>query len=669
MNPVMMTLLLLMALALFADTIAGRLWLLRAAEPENRLDGMRRRLGRLFTIGFGQKRLLYETTAGFLHVGIFFGFLAVSLRTITLIGRGYSPEFNLPLFDGIVGQVYAALKDTFSVIVLLSVVALVWRRLVTRPARLHLSFEAVLILLWIGALMLTDLLGDAAMFTLHPDSHEAGWSYVATALVRLFADLSPGAVESWWHWMYWSHVVLVLAFLNYLPFGKHFHVLTALPSVLTMKMTPSASADRMTFEGKESFGVGRLEDYSWRRLLDMYSCTECGRCTVHCPAAQTGKPLQPRELITDQRDHLYGIASGLQAVGKRKAAGDPQGAEAASEAIEREVLPGGVIDPDVIWACTTCGYCQTVCPVAIEHIGHITDLRRYLTMTLAQMPQELTVALKGLETNSNPWNVGSSARADWIGDLDVPLLSAKGEAEYLLFVGCAGAYDERNKDVLRALCRLLNRAGVDYAVLGVEEGCCGDPARRMGHEYLFEMQAQQNVQTFERYKVRKVITACPHCFNMIAGEYPQYGLDGVEVIHHSQLLGELIRDGRLRVAKKAGPRVAYHDSCYLGRHNGIYDAPRDIVDALGLERVEMERNRRDAFCCGAGGARMFMEENLGERINRTRVAEAAETGADEVCTACPFCLTMLGDGIKETDREDRMKALDLVEMIERQLAD
>jgi Fe-S oxidoreductase len=439
--------------------------------------------------------------------------------------------------------------------------------------------------------------------------------------------------------------------------------------VLLMKLDSAAVQDRMEFEGKESFGVGKLEDYSWRRMLDMYSCTECGRCVVHCPAAETGKPLKPRDLICDQRDHLYDIAPQLETVGKYKSVGDTARATALADKIVREVLPGGVIDPEVIWACTTCGYCQTVCPVVIEHIGHITDMRRYLTMTLAQMPQELTVAMKGLETNSNPWNVGSGARADWIGELDVPLMSSKGSAEYLLFVGCAGAYDERNKDVLRGLCRLMNKAGVDYAVLGTEEGCCGDPTRRMGNEYLFEMQAQQNVQTFQRYKVQKVVTACPHCFNMLANEYPQFDLQDVEVIHHSQLLTELITDGRLKVDKKAGAKVTYHDSCYLGRHNDVYAPPRDVVDALGLQRVEMERHGRDGFCCGAGGARMFMEEDIGERINQVRVAEAAETGAQEVCTACPFCLTMIGDGIKETDREDSLKALDLVELVERQLID
>ncbi len=666
MNPVVMTILMTMSIAFFIDTMTGRMWLLKAAEGETRLGPLGARLRNLLVIGFGQQRLLYEKTAGWMHFWIFFGFLVVFTRTCTLVGRGYDQDFHLPLLGGALGLAYALIKDVFEVAVLAAVLFAVWRRLFVRPDRLHLSTEAVVVLLWIGSLMVTDLIGDAALFALYPDHPEIGWAFVGTALSGLF-DTAAATTLAWYNWMYWVHVLLLMAFLNYLPFGKHFHVITALFNVYTMKLDPPVVVDRMEFAGKESFGVGKIEDHKWSRLMDMYSCTECGRCTVHCPTATTGKALSPRELITAQRDHLYAHAAQIGVIGKLKHAGRDEDAAKAAAAIEREPLSGGVIGDDVLWACTTCGYCQTVCPVSIEHIDHVIDMRRHLMMMEARMPTEFATAIKGLETNSNPWNVGAAGREDWVGDLAVPRLRDKGSAEYLLFVGCAGSFDERNKDVLRSLCRLLLAADVDFAVLGTDEGCCGDPARRSGNEYLFQMQAQQNVDTFKKYGVKKVVTACPHCFSVIGNEYAQFDLAGVEVVHHSQLLAELIGTGKLKVTAGTTTTATYHDSCYLGRHNNVYDAPRNVVDALGLKRVEMPRHGREGFCCGAGGARMWMEESDGTRINHSRVDEAAETGAAEVCTACPFCLTMIGDGIKETDREASMKALDLAEMVERNL--
>jgi Fe-S oxidoreductase len=659
----MMTLLLFLSLSLFVGTMADRWWLLRAGEGGFRLDRLGDRLRSLLGLGFGQRRLLDERGAGWMHVAIFAGFLVVSLRTVTLLGRGFDLDFHLPLLGGPLGLFYALLKDTFAVIVILALVYAAWRRLVLRPQRLHLSVEALLILLWIGSLMATDLVGDAALFTLHPGDREKGWAWASTALAGLFAGRPEATVTTWWQAMYWAHAVLVLAFLNFLPFGKHFHVLTALPAVFLRRLTPSAALEKMEFEGREVFGVGKLEDFGWRRFLDMYTCTECGRCDDMCPANLTGKPLRPRSIIVDERDQAYAIADHLQAVGKLKAQGRAAEAKALADAFTRPALIGEVNDEEALWACTTCGWCVTACPVLIDHIPNIIDQRRYLTMMEAKVPAALQNALKGLENNSNPWNASAAAREDWVGDLAIPRLSDVGKAEYLLFVGCAGSFDDRNSDVLRALCTLLNKAGVDYAILGKEEACCGDPARRVGHEYLFQMQAPQNVQTFQKYDVKKVVTACPHCFNTIANEYPDFGLQDVAVIHHSELLTDLVKEGRLTPKAGADLKVTYHDSCYLGRHNGIYDAPRDVLAAAGAVNTEMPRHKREGFCCGAGGGRMFMEEDLGTRINHARIEEAAATGADEVCSACPFCLTMLGDAIKETDRQETLKARDIAEVL------
>lgn len=665
-----MSLLLFFSLSLFIGTMADRYWLLRAGEFSFRHDRVADRLRSLLGVGFGQKRLLYEKGAGWMHVGIFAGFLVVSLRTVTLLGRGFDTGYNLPFMDGPLGLFYALLKDTFAVLVIVAILYGIWRRLVIRPARLHLSLEAVLILLWIAILMVTDLVGDAAGLRLDPHHRERGWAWASTALSPLFAGSTESAAGVWVQAMFWSHCVLVLAFLNFLPFGKHFHVLTGLPAVYLRRMTPSAALEKMDFEGKEVFGVGKLEDFSWHRFLDMYTCTECGRCNDQCPANVTGKPLAPREIITNERDEAYRLASHLIQVGKWKAEGRDELAAAAIADCERPALIGEVNDVEAIWACTTCGWCVSHCPVVIDHIPNIIDQRRYLTMMEAKVPSVLQNALKGLENNSNPWNVSAAAREDWIGDLEVPRLRDKGSSEYLLFVGCAGSFDDRNSDVTRAFCRLLNKAGVDYAVLGTEEGCCGDPTRRVGNEYLFQMQAQQNIAAFQKYSVKKIITACPHGFNMILNEYPDFGLEGVEVVHHTELLAELVADGRLKLKAAAQAKVTFHDSCYLGRHNDIYEAPRKVLGSIeGIQQVELDRSRREGFCCGAGGGRMFMEEDLGTRINHERINEVAGTGAAEVCTACPFCLTMLGDAIKETDRQEQLQARDLAEILLENLAD
>jgi len=669
-NPPVMSLVLLIALAFFASTLADRIWIMRAGEVDKRTDRPWQRLKSLMVIGFGQQKLLWERGAGWMHAAIFAGFVVVSLRTLTLMGRGFDLDFQLPLLGGPLGLVYSALKDLFAVIVIVALLYALWRRLVTRPARLHLSLEGVLILFWIAALMLTDLLGDAALFRLQPDHPEARAAFVSAALSGVFAAERLSVTTAWWQWMYWLHVLLILAFLNYLPFGKHFHVLTALPATFLRRLNGTGTAERMEFEGKESFGVGAVEEFSWRRILDMYTCTECGRCNEHCPTHNTGKPLHPRELIVAERDHVYAHAELYRDIGKAKTGGRFEVVQELIASTERPALIGGVNSEDVLWACTTCGYCQVHCPVVIEHIPHILDQRRYLAMTQAKMPSTLANAMRGLETNSNPWNQPAAAREDWLADLDIPLMRDKGEAEYLFFVGCSGAYDERNRQVVRTVCDLFNRAGLDYAVLGNEEGCCGDPTRRAGNEYLFQMQAEQNIATFQKYGVHSIVTACPHGYNTILNEYPQFGLSDVRVHHHTEVLGRLVAEGRLRVAGEQNTKVTFHDSCYLGRHNDLYEAPRELLSAVpGLQRIEMSRSRRTGFCCGAGGARMFLEEDLGTRINHNRLAEVAGTGAAEVATACPFCLTMLGDAIKETDRSESLAALDVAEIISRQLAD
>lgn len=671
MGPLAMLALLIAALALFTATMLRRLDVMRAAQPDNRLDQIPRRIGSLLAIGFGQRKLLYERGPGWMHVAIFAGFVMVAFRTLTLVIRGFDADWRVPVLN----EGYLVIHNLFVLLVLAAVIYGMGRRLITRPERLKFSGEAVLILGWIGLLMVTDLLGDAAKFTLHPDHPERGWAWAATLLGGMFAGQSAASLNVWHHVNFWLHTILVLGFLNYLPFGKHFHVLTSLPAVFLERLTPPGKLEKLDLEalmaaGAESFGVGRVEDFSWRRILDMYTCTECGRCNTGCPTHTTGKPLHPRELITDERDHLYAISDQLAAMGRLKSKGNLAEYKALQGAIERPILPGGIIADDVLWACTTCGYCMAHCPVQIDHVPNIIDQRRYLAMTEAKLPAALQNAMRGLETNSNPWNISAQAREDWCQDLPVPKLREKGGADWLLFVGCAGSFDARNQAVQKALVRCLVAAGVDFAILGNEEGCCGDVSRRSGNEYLFQTQAQHNIQHLQRYGIKRVVTACPHGFNTIKNEYPDFGLEGVEVLHHSQLLRDLLQQGRLKVTAEAAHEVTFHDSCYLGRHNEEYDAPREVLGAVGgLSQVEMPRSRREGFCCGAGGARMFMEEDLGTRINHNRIEEAAATGAGEVCSSCPFCLTMLEDAVKETDRQETLRVRDIAEVIADNLVD
>jgi len=671
MGPLAMLILVVAALALFTATMIRRIDVMRAAQPDNRLDNIPQRIKALIEIGFGQRKLLYERGPGWMHVAIFAGFLIVAFRTLTMILRGFDAEWRIPGIN----EGYLVIQNFGELLVLGAVIYALIRRLVTRPARLKASTEAVLILCWIGVLMLTDLLGDAAKFNLPGEHVEQGWAWVATAMMPIFAGMSDGALHFWHHLNFWLHVGLVLAFLNYLPFGKHFHVLTALPAVFTERLTPSGKLDKLDLEklmaeGAESFGVGKVEDFSWRRILDMYTCTECGRCNHGCPTHNTDKPLHPRELITEERDHVYSISDQMAAMGRLKSKGNDAEVKALSASIERPVMPGGIIEEDVLWACTTCGYCMAHCPVQIDHIPNIIDQRRYLAMTEAKMPAALQNAMRGMETNSNPWNVSAQAREDWCQDLDVPKLRDHSEAEWLLYVGCAGSYDDRNQQVMKALVRCLKAAEIDFAILGTEEGCCGDATRRAGNEYLFQMQAQQNIQNMQKYGVKKVLTACPHGFNTIKNEYPDFGLEVEQVVHHSQLLRDLLKAGRLEVKAEAAKEITFHDSCYLGRHNDEYDAPREVLAAVsGLSMTEMARSKREGFCCGAGGARMFMEEDLGTRINHNRIEEVAATGAAEVCSSCPFCLTMLEDAVKETDRDGQIQVRDIAEVIADNLAE
>ncbi|MDD4856933.1 MAG: (Fe-S)-binding protein, partial [Candidatus Krumholzibacteria bacterium] len=447
----------------------------------------------------------------------------------------------------------------------------------------------------------------------------------------------------------WGHNLIIFFFLLYIPFSKHIHILGAIPNVFFKKLEPMGGLSRMDFddESAEKFGVSELRDFTWKQIMDLYSCTECGRCQVACPAYATKKPLSPFRVVHRLRAQLMLDKGGLFAGGDDVLASTP-------------IIPDNVSE-DEIWSCTTCGACMQECPPFIEHVQKIVDLRRYLVLTESRFPAEAQPVFRNMEVNYNPWAIGYSSRADWAADINVPLASAKGSFDVLFWVGCSGSFDQRAQKISRALAKLMQGALVDFAILGSEEMCCGETARRMGNEYLAQTLIQANIETLKKYRFNRIVTACPHGLNTFLVEYPQFGLS-VPVMHHSEFLLELVSKGALKIRKLDALRGAYHDSCYLGRYNGIIREPRALLGRSAKQTIEFSRRGKSSFCCGAGGGRMWLEETLGTRINEERVRELLGLGVDHVFTACPFCLTMLEDGLKNLNRED-VRALDIAEVL------
>jgi len=675
MPPVVITALFVAALGAFAYNASRRLLPLAALRRDDRLDRPAERLRALLRFGFGQRRVLdaEERTAGVLHVLLFGAFLVLALRTVTLFGMAFDPEFHLPGLStaSSSGRGYLFLKDLVVLGACAGSIGFLWRRLVTRPARLTRSWEGVLILCFILGLMVTELLFDGA--------ERLGVAY-ARGGVPTFDALAPGgslaalglhaaalpadALHAIGASALWLHLGLVAVFLNFLPFGKHFHVVTALPNVYLRALAPGSARLRtldLEAEGT-SYGAATIADLSWKEGLDALSCTECGRCQTHCPAHLTGKPLSHKAVNGALKRHLVASAPALLRVARAK---DP---EARGAALAELAPLSDVVAPDTFWSCTTCGWCETACPVLIENLPRLVDLRRQQVLVDASGPDELARVFKNLETQGNPWGIGSNRRAEWCADLDVPRASETKDFEYLFFVGCAGAFDDRQKKVSRAIVTILRAAGVKFAILGEEETCTGDAARRLGNEYLFQLLARQNIETFARHGVTKVVTQCPHCLNAIKNEYPDLG-GRYEVVHHTELIAKLVADGRLArpaVAALAEERITFHDPCYLARHNDCVDAPRRALSAAGIAWTEPERSGRTALCCGGGGGRMWLEEKLGSRVNRRRAEELSATlgpNGGTVAVGCPFCLTMLKDGVAETGKEEQIRVLDVAELV------
>jgi Fe-S oxidoreductase len=711
-----------------AATATGLRWrklmaaMLRAKKPDPRFDHLGERIRAFLVYVLGQARLLRWPYAGILHALIFWGFVvlltAIAQAIIEALWQGF--RFN----DVPGAPVIAFLQDIFCIAALTGVVLALVNRLVVNPTRFRASHrgDAVLILAWIGTLL---IFMDLNYATLIADGRPA-WAMaadrpVASALSQLFTPLGAGSdALRWLHgFFFWGHLTLVFSFLVYLGYSKHLHIITAAPNVFFKSTTPKGALPALDIESvmnaeneaDQHFGPVTLQHFSWKDMLDLYTCTECGRCQTHCPAYNTGKPLSPKTLITDLRDHLYeDLADGYAAT--KHDAHIVQGADADGTPIPGAAvmwatsdhhpgalhdLPGqfqpswiapddvaaavganggarplfgGTIADETLWACTTCGACMDQCPVFIEHVPKIIEMRRHLVLDESRMPKQAETALRGIENTFNPYGLSHQTRADWARDLGVHFAADKSDAEYLYWVGCAASFDDRAKTIATALVKILQAGKVDFAILGTEEKCNGDPARRIGNEYLFQERAKENVEVLRKYQVRKIIASCPHCFNTFANEYSAFGGD-YEVVHHTQLIERLLTEGRITLdeSKRQEETITYHDSCYLGRWNDIFAPPRDILERIpGLKVVEMARSRSEGMCCGAGGGRMWMEEDQ-PRVNHKRVEQAAATAATKVATACPFCLAMFDEGIASRQLGETLAVDDVAVYVARSLAD
>jgi len=655
-----LVLLLLLAGGLAARRARLLTRLVRLGRPVRRRGDLPRRVAREGAEVLGQRKLFQRALPGLMHALIFWGFLVLLTTIVEVIGQLIDPAWEIPLVGG--SAWLGLVQDVFAFGVLVGLSIAVWIRVVKRPERFvgshHLEAYRILgLIFWI---VLTLFLARGARIALGYAEPWA-WTPVSRTASEAIAAL-PDAWERWAMWtMNWVHLALILGFLVYLGYSKHLHIATSAINVFFASTRPRGTLtplriDLEAAEGDMHLGAATITDLSWKQELDLYACTECGRCQAACPAWNTGKPLSPKLLVMDLRDHLF--EQGPKILEARK----------AGQELEPIAIVPDVIDEEVVWACTTCGACMQECPVDIEHVDTIVDLRRNLVMAESRFPTEAGTLLRNLEGAGNPWGMPQAQRADWAEGMDVRVVAEGDRApEYLYWVGCAGSFDDRAKAISRAVVKLLQRAGVSFAILGPREMCTGDPARRIGNEYLFQTMAEQNVETLQDAGVTKVIANCPHCFNTLRNEYPDYG-GRFEVLHHSEVIASLVAEGRLRPTGRVDTTVAYHDPCYLGRHNDIYRDPRKALEAVpGVTTVEMPRHGERALCCGAGGARMWMEERIGKRINEERMDEAASTGADTVGVACPYCLIMLDDSARIRGEDTRV--LDLAQVVARSLGE
>ncbi|UCE06663.1 MAG: 4Fe-4S dicluster domain-containing protein [bacterium] len=641
----------LITLLLFIYGIYKRTLLWQIGKPEDRSDRKRERFRRLWRDGILQIKILRERVPGLMHVFLFWGFV-IPLVIIVLLNLRL--DLYLPKW---LAAFLSMLLDLCGLAALIGIIIAFYRRYIQKLERLDRQVEDAIVLGFLSIIVMSGLIVEGLRLSI-ASTGTGFWSPIGWLMGIFFSLFGGEKVQALIHQIVRRiHLFAVLGFIGCLPYTKLRHIFTSPLNIYFSSFNPKgelSTLDLENIEEAESFGVANIEDFSWKQLLDLDACTKCGRCQAVCPAHLSEKPLSPKKLILDLKKHWQQRAKQLLATSGN---GKLEEEFPESEIIEK------VISKDTIWACTTCRACMEQCPVMIEHIQKLVDLRRYLVLMLSQFPKEVQLVLKNLTNNFNPWGIGFSSRAEWAEGLDVNTFSGVDDPEILYFVGCAGAFDDRYKKVAQSFVKILNAAGIKFGILGAEEKCCGDSARRIGEEYLFQTLAQENIATFQQHHVKKIITTCPHGYNALKFEYPKFE-GNFEVIHAVELIADLLKQGKISLNNSINQSIVWHDSCYLGRYSNLYDQPREIIqDISGARLLEMERNRDKSFCCGAGGGRMWFEETLGKRINNMRIDQALETKPNAVAVSCPFCLTMFEDGIKDKGVEESVKTYDLIELV------